>query len=215
MRLTRAYSILVAFALSTQVGNAATVTSVTFSLDPKSGFLRTQDDPGALNAPAIRLSQFGFAPGDSIRLTGLGSYDRGGTYGRLFDLIGVFSESRRLLPGRFRNRVPDAIPVGPEFVTVPTNAGNAPTDITQDFLISNYDGYPRQVDVTIPQRASFLFVGTADAYYSDNSEAQDWGLEIRRLAATPAAVPLPTSLAMLAGGLGIAGLFGRARKKTR
>jgi len=196
------------FAISTYLFLAPIAYSATIPLDPTAGFLRTENDPGATNAPAIQLSALGFNAGDRVLLEGVGSYDRGGGFGEFFDLIGVFSSSETLLPGSELNRVPGAIDAGIDVMTLSTNFGGSPTDISEDFWISLFDGSTRGGEITIPDGALFLFVGTADTYFEDNVSLGGWALEINKVAA----VPLPPALPIMV--LGLAGLAVAKRCKT-
>lgn len=180
----------------------------TISLDPKAGFLRTENDPGATLASAIQLSALGISPGDQVRLEGVGSYDRGGGFGEFFDLIGVFSSSNTLLPGNLLNRVPGAIDAGTDVPTLPTNFGGSPTDIPEDFWISEFDGSFRGGEITIPGGALFLFVGAADSYFEDNVSLGGWALEISKVAA----VPLPPALPLMVLGLTGIAMLRRTKK---
>lgn len=200
------YATVLAIVLLTTFANSGK--AATINLDPKAGFLRTENDLGALEASPIDLTSLGFVSGDVIKLTGQGSYDRGGGFGTFFDLIGVFSSTNALLAGNLLSRVPNAIDAGIDVSTLPTNFGGSPTNISEDFLISNFDGSNRGVTLTIPTNATFLFVGTNDSYFEDNIVIDSWALNIESVPS----VPLPASLPLLLAGL--AG-FGLVRKSIR
>jgi len=195
-------------AISTCVFLAPAAYGATIPLDPTASFLRTENDLGATLAPAIQLSDLGVSAGDQVRLEGVGSYDRGGGFGEFFDLIGLFSSSNTLLPSNLLNRVPGAIDAGTDISTLPTNFGGSPTDIPEDFWISLFDGSVRDGEITIPNGALFLFLGTADSYFEDNVSLGGWALEINKVAA----VPLPPALPLMALGLAGIAMLGRTKK---
>jgi len=184
--------------------------AVTINLDPKSGFLRTENDPGASNAVAIDLFALGFSAGSQIRLTGTGSYDRGGGFGTFFDLIGVFSSSSTLLPANNTFRVLGAVAAGTGVTTLPTNFGGSTTDIPEDFWISAYDGSVRSVAVTIPASVQFLFVGAADTYFEDNLSNGNWAVDVSSITA----IPLPASIWSLLGSVLLIGFVQKRRSKS-
>jgi hypothetical protein len=163
---------------------------IVVDLDPRETYLRTQQDPGARPAKIIRLADLGIAAGDVIELAGTGTFDTGHPdLPDLPGLLGVFSSTDRLLPGAARYRVPGAIAAGPSPETFPTYHGWQPTDIPQDFAITDIaDGFKisnftgrRSVAVAVPDGAQYLFVGTWDNLFHDNREVQPWKLEIRKL----------------------------------
>ena len=199
------------FAFFAGVVSAPVAFCATISLDPKAGFLRIENDTGAVAAPAIDLLALGLGSGDRIRLDGRGAYDRGGGFGAFFDLIGVLSASATLLPGDLLNRVPGAIDAGVDIATLPTNFGGSPTDIPEDFWISAFDGSIRGGEITIPDGARFLFVGTADTYFEDNQSLGGWALDITKVAA----VSVPPALPSLAFGLAAMAVFRRRGRAPR
>jgi hypothetical protein len=48
--------------------------------------------------------------------------------------------------------------------------GNQPTDIPEDFRVTNSDGGRSSVTVTIPPGATHLFVGVEDSEPTDNRD---------------------------------------------
>ena len=167
------------------LGFASFAATQTVSLDPRDSFLRVENDPGAQTSQAQSLSNLGFAPGDVVRLTSFGSYDRGGGFGTFFDLIGLFSTTNAILPGTQLNRVPGALDIGLNVATRPTNFGGSATDIGEDFLISTFDGSRRSVTIAVPNGAAFLFFGTADTYFEDNQTLSPWGVRLSKVTAVP------------------------------
>lgn len=135
-------------------------------IDPRETYLRTENDPDALDASKISLGSLGLEAGDRIRIRFTGSYEAGGQRGRVEGGLGVFSANGDLRPSFFLDRVPEAIDAGEDFESLPTHIRNEPTDIDQDFAIDD-------VVVSIPSGASFLLVGAHDSRYSDNFSVDD------------------------------------------
>lgn len=145
--------------------------------DSRQTYLLTYNDPLALDANPVALSSIGFSSGMTIGLqaTGIFCYHwTGGTCPGGFGIpsvVGVFSSTSQLGPSNMLNRVTGAIASnGPPIVTLPTNNGNIPTDIPQDFSISSIGEYPSGpfTWVTIPNGANYLFFSVNDSYYGDN-----------------------------------------------
>ncbi len=148
-----------------------------FSVNPQSSYLRSDSQVGST---PIFLKDLGIRPGDSILLESIGFYDKG-TFppGGFFDLVGVFSSTNLLLDQNQSNRVPGAIavenatPIGQPFNG--TDGTTFSGDIPQDFRIA---GFPipglekRNSIVRVPIGAEFLFVGTDDSFYSDNTDPE-------------------------------------------
>ena len=184
-----------------------------FGIDPRTTFLRTNNDPGALGAFAIDLSALSFAvdAGDTLLLEGLGDF-RPGTSAGHFDasksLLGVFSSSTTLLGASNLNRVVGALEAGADVVSSATFFGAVPTDIPQDFLI--YSSAVASVLVQVPVGAQFLFVAPNDSFYGDNSDPDgDFGLRIT------SAIPEPGTYALLLAGLGLLGFAARLGERQR
>lgn len=74
----------------------------------------------------------------------------------------MFSTSDVLLDDSRRERVPGAVAAGAGLVTRPTDRGALATDIGQDFDATD-------TCLVIPPRARFVFFGTFDTYYADNT----------------------------------------------
>jgi len=186
------------------------------SLDPRATFLRTNDDPGALDTVPINLSGLSFAvsPGDFLHLQVLGDW-RAGQNQDFADTdkntIGLFSSSNILLASSSVNRVPGAIDAGTHFVTFPTFFGGIPTDIEQDFLIAATGNTLTSIDIRVPVGGKFLFVAAHDSFYGDNNDPDgDYMLQI----APGAPIPEPTVLALLLVGIPATGVLAAYRKHT-
>lgn len=163
------------------------------SLDPRSTYLRTNQDADAQTPMVISLSSIIAAPGDPIRICRLGNFamhpDSVET-GR--GICAVFSRTATVDPDPAAElRVPDRVPVGhpPDgataFLSPPTLVGGLPTDIPEDF--ASFDC----VTVTIPDSAQYLIVGAVDDYFGDNSDANGdfavWVVNLNTTDAPPAA----------------------------
>jgi hypothetical protein len=177
-------------------------------LEPTATYLHTyNDNPIPPPALALRLADFGLAPGDRITLQAQGEIDNG-PGGDTFDFtMGVFSASKLLLGNEERYRVVDALASdGPAFASVVTYSGSHPTDIPQDF------GFDKTaVTVTVPAGAVYLFLAKSDAWYHDNTDPDhDYGVLIG-LAPVPEPAPAALWLAGLAALTGVA----HARRSVR
>lgn len=153
----------------------------TFSIDPRSSFLRS-NGPAPL---AISLANLGIHPGDLIRLDTLGSFSFGSGFSETTrSLYGVFSRDATLLESSVTHRIPGAIDFGTDF---DSSGDLQDSDIPEDFIISthgNFPGWP-QIDgsvVQIPADAAFLFVGQYDSNLLDNVDTNgDYRLQITPL----------------------------------
>jgi len=129
------------------------------SLDPKSTYLRTQNDPGATDALVIDLAALGVAPGDALHLTTFGDYLAGPPADGFTDTAirtgGVFSSSADLLDASNLNRIPDAIrdssDGSTDRFTQPTAFDGLQTDIAEDFR-------PDDMVARVPAGSTRLFV---------------------------------------------------------
>jgi hypothetical protein len=141
-----------------------------FGLNSKSTYLRVDDDDTAAQPLAIDLADVGAAPGDTLRLSVVGTYAdktllRDGDETRL---TAVFSASDILGAPGDRHRVVDAIDAGADIRT----SGYVDcflffcsfdgTDIREDFRVDP------SVDVVVPAGAGYLFV-------SPTPRSQEWG----------------------------------------
>lgn len=184
------------------------------SLDPAATYLLVRDEtPPA--APAIGLSALSISAGDTVRLEQLGDYQgfASGSDNRT-RLLGVFSASDTLLARTSRFRVQDAIDAGADVETQTTFIGDFPTDIPEDFLISDGSTFS-SIEIEVPVGALFLFVSVDDRFFQDNTDPDgDFKLQITKLSADP--VPEPSSLVLLGmGGLGMSGCGWRRRRKKK
>jgi hypothetical protein len=151
--------------------------TTTIPFDSRQTYLLTYDDPGALDAIPVSLASIGLSSGMTIDLQATGTFCyhwNGSMCPNAFGIpsvAGVFSSTSQLGPSNMLNRVTGAIASnGPPIVTLPTNNGNIPTDIPQDFSISSIGEYPDGpfTLVNIPNGANYLFVSVNDSYYGDN-----------------------------------------------
>lgn len=172
---------------------AAAVTTFV-PLQSTATYLHTnQDSPTPPPALALRLSDYGFAPGDRLSLQVVGDIDNGPGGDTFTFTIGVFSSSNQLLGNEQRYRVVGALASdGDPVVTSPTYFGGQLTDIPQDFGFDR----PAGTVVTVPVGAVYLFLAKSDQLYSDNSDPDhDYGVLIGL-----APVPEPASAALLLVG---------------
>jgi hypothetical protein len=112
------------------------------------------------------------------------------------------------------NRLPGAVATPGAGGVIDPNAwyGNLPADIPQDFLVPF-----GPIDVTVPQGAAWLVIGTLDSYYADNTDP-DHNLGIHILTdppdpPIPASNPEPGTQALLAAGLGGLAVWHRIRSR--
>jgi hypothetical protein len=193
---------LLAGLLSTLAGAAGAATFV--PLGSTATYLHTYNDsPTPPPALALRLSDYGYAPGDRLHLQAQGDIDNG-PGGDTFDFtMGVFSGSNLLLGNEQRYRVVDAIASdGPAFVSSLTYSGSHPTDIAQDF------GFDKAgASVTVPAGAAYLFLAKSDQWYHDNTDPDhDYGVLIGL-----APVPEPASWMLWLVGVASVGCVLRRR----
>jgi|GEM_PF-763907 len=145
-------------------------TTVEIPLDPKATFIRAV---GVNQIPnGVNLAVLGIAPGDTIRLTGLGDF-KGTSSGsdNWLSKIGVFSATDVVLGATNPVRVPGAIDAGDNYMTNPTYVGSYPTDIPEDFFIDD-------IEIVVPSGALFLLLAVPDTYYQDNTDP-DGDLAVR------------------------------------
>ena len=183
--------------LALGTANTAQAANFTFSINPKATFLRTNQDPEALNTTPIELKTLGISGGDVIRIEQIGDISYYNKPALIWDgitnMIGVFSASDVLLPSYIQNRVPDAIDAGEDVFVIPTYYGSLPINIPEDFLI-------KDTTITVPTSATHLFVAVPDILYSENIDPDgDYAV---RISTTSKSVPEPTSiLGLLAFGI--------------
>ncbi len=145
---------------------------VDFQIDPTRTYLRVNLDPGAGDSVAIPLAGRGLCTGDRLLLERLGGFQYNDTAndGDYRGITGVFSTSDVLLPGDQLNRVPGAIDAGADYETWDTFEGSLPTDIDEDFLVGDHEGFFNSVTITVPSDARFLFLAALDDFYGDNTD---------------------------------------------
>ena len=150
------------------------------TVNPRQAYILTSgDDLQDLNAPAVRLSDIGLAPGQPACFRAEGDFITGPNARaskRGTGVVGaVFSRTSDLLNGDNRDRVTGAIDAGPDFTTVPTFLGSVATDISQDFDAND-------VCLTVPADAQFVFFGINDGFYSDNANIDGvaYGVRVSR-----------------------------------
>jgi len=155
-----------------------------FPLNPRATYLRTNSDSPTA-ALVIDLATLGIAPGTWLRVGSTGGfrYVSGGQDG-YHAMIAVFSSSNTLLATNVPARVPGAIAAGPAFPSAATYHGAVPTDIPQDFFASRTT-WDRDVLVRVPTGALFLFVGSHDSLYGDNSDPNGDYAAVVTVAPTP------------------------------
>lgn len=137
-------------------------------VNPRQSYVLTSNnDLDDLDAPAVRLADFGYITGGPICFRAEGDFflspnyrasQRGGPL-----VTAVFSRTDELRNGTFRDRVTGAIDAGTDVVTDPTNRDALATDIGQDFDATD-------VCLTVPEGARFVFFGAYDTYYTDNAD---------------------------------------------
>jgi hypothetical protein len=156
----------------------------TFSLDPTSTFLRTNQDSGASNPSVINLTNLGLMAGDWVYLEQIGDFvGAAGNEDVATGTIAIFSSDSQVLDGSNAVRVPGAVDAGTDFITFATHFGNLPTDIPEDFKVT-------QTLVQIPTNATRLMVGVHDSYHSDNTDPDaDLGIRL-----TPVYSPNPIAI---------------------
>lgn len=155
--------------LSLLLSSGTVAQTLTLPLNPKSTFLHTSSDAGALAAPAVSLASLGATPGKWLLIEQLGDFDAGPQSDTARTLLGVFSADATLLAAANLNRVPGSIPAGAAATTANTYFGNEPTDIADDFWICHPLGKTDAL-VRVPAGAAFLFVAPHDSYYQDNTD---------------------------------------------
>jgi hypothetical protein len=160
---------------------AAEGQTVTVSVNPKGGFLRTCNDNQA-SPTVVVLSNYGYAAGDLLRLSWtddswLNQWGYPEHYYPDTDpdwterILAVFSSSNVLGPKIDQHRVLGAIDTGNDVLTPNTwfprrsePPHGYPTDISEDFALVTGG-----VCIVVPENAQYLFLGIRDSYYTDNA----------------------------------------------
>lgn len=177
----------------------AQAASFTFSINPKATFLRTNNDPQAVESVPIDLASLGISGGDIISLEQLGDFSTGNGSEKPYPnwdywsvMIGVFSASDILLPSYLQNRVQDAINAGEDVFTADARTPSLLTDIPEDFWIN-------KTTIEVPTSVTHLFISTSDYLSSDNTDPDgDYGVRIS-IVSKAVSVPEPSTLLGLVG----------------
>ena len=156
-------------------GDDSDARTAVVDLDPRQTYLRTYEG-GAVDAPALSLTDNGVSAGDRLCFAAEGDYvygpgDVASNTGRPL-AIAVFSSSSELLDASQRYRVAGAIDAGPDVETLPTLQGGYATDIPQDFDATD-------ACVTIPVGARFIFFSAYDDQFEDNSRIDGTPYRVR------------------------------------
>lgn len=144
------------------------------------------------SASAVALAPLGIAPGMVLDVRSVGDWNNGPGGDIYSPMMVVFSSSATLLDRFQRYRVPGALGVGRNNITLITCPSSDSLDIPQDFLVDQ-----DTTIVTVPAGAAYLFVSTADCYWIDNTDP-DHDLKLRLtplgLADVPASTPADAAL---------------------
>jgi hypothetical protein len=156
--------IFLLIAVMNYVGLSQTGTQDTLIfINPKSSYLRLNNDSGALDAIPIKLSDIGLYDRDYIILQQQGDYNNGPGGDVYTGMTGVFSFTDSLLESSLQYRIPDAIEAGEDFITHNTWYGDFVTDIPEDFYIDS-------IVIQIPDSGKYLFISPHDSWFNDNSD---------------------------------------------
>jgi hypothetical protein len=167
------------------VAIAVTASAEVVVLDSRATFLRTHADPDAIDSTPVELAELGLAPGDTISLRRVGTFDFGEPFPENATLtIGVFSASAELADPDVVDRVAEAIDAGDDADTPATFYGELSTAIPEAFFVDARAGGDDPsgpvVTLVIPDGATHLFLAAADRQYGDNLDTDsDYGVEIR------------------------------------
>ena len=148
------------------------------SVDPRQTYTRTSQD-AALDAPALRLADYGVAPGQTVCARAVGDfYLEPGVLASAsgYPLVtAIFSADDVLLAADQRARVAGAVDTDADVATLETRYGQLATDVAEDFDATGGC-------VTVPAGAQYVFLAAYDGYYADNEDAlvdgQAFGLAI-------------------------------------
>jgi hypothetical protein len=180
---------------------------VTVSVDPKDTYLHIEGGDSAGDAVPIHLPALGIHAGDIVQLRRVGDWSGVGPDTDTA-MVGIFSASDVLLAQNLLDRVQDAIDAGADHVTAPTYPSSEPTDVPEDFFISD-------IGVLVPAGAQYLFVAARDNKYSDNSDPDgDFAVEIGLGSGIPA-LPVWGALLLAAVVLGFGFRSGRGSRVSR
>jgi hypothetical protein len=146
------------------------------SVDPKATYLHTNLDASNDTVP-VDLAALAITPGMHLRLTTLGDFDNGPQPDDRLNMLGIFSATSTLLGEANLDRVQDAIDAGFDVQTVVTYYGSQATDVAEDFPV--VVGTARELTITVPTGAAYLFLACHDSLYYDNSDPDgDFGVQI-------------------------------------
>jgi len=192
-------------ATASHAGAQLTATPQFFQVGPTATYLRTGD----LDAPSTPTIIFlGSGVSGELLLQPTGSYSVAGPT-QTGKFWAVFSSTNTLLPNNgVLNRVPGAIDIGSPLnstaITAPSFYGAVPMDIAQDFFVPDAG-----LAVIVPNGAQYLFVGTPDSFFADNSTPNPATLGLH----ASITAPEPATVAMLACGL--VSLLAAARRRRK
>jgi hypothetical protein len=155
----------------------------TLPIDPMDTYLRVSPPDTAGDAAPISLASRGIAPGEVIALRRVGDFvDTTGGPDTSTELCGIFSASDTLDVQSALNRVTDALdpPDGMVCFTAPTASASLPTNVPEDFVISEPGASHSEVKlVTVPDLATHLFMAVPDEAYADNMDPDsDLGVSV-------------------------------------
>jgi hypothetical protein len=160
---------------------ATAIAQTTVSVDPRATYLRQNGENTTFSTVPVALSSLGASPGNLLQIRQIGVANTG--TGTTRAMCGLFSSSSTILGNSNTNRVPGAIAAGTPYISGNTFFGNIPTDIPQDFLISDWSldpSTPRSVVVTVPTGATHIFFGIPDTLFQDNSvNTAPFGVTVR------------------------------------
>jgi hypothetical protein len=147
---------------------APALAQIQIPINPKATFLRTSNDLSAVPAAAVPISALGVTVGQWLSIATVGAFSNNGGADNQRNLICVFSTNNVLAPDGVTNRVSGAIAAGPAFQTANTTYNNQPTNIDEDFVVTN--SKTNGTLVKVPPGATHIFYCIADSYYSSNGD---------------------------------------------
>lgn len=144
-----------------------------YGINSKSSYLLAKYDK-PLEPLVVSLEELGAVPGDTLRLTAVGTYADSTLLRDGNDTLvaGVFSATDTVLPSWNSDRLPDAIDAGEDYQTPRYWScfglicwPSASTDIPEDFRIDP------EVDVVVPAGAGYLIMAPIDTQleFEDNT----------------------------------------------
>jgi Ca2+-binding RTX toxin-like protein len=144
-------------------------TTILVDVDPKATYLRTEQDPQAVDVVPLDLAALGIAAGDPLYFITLAQNRYDDLLSYSWDMAYLFSSSTILLASTSLNRVPGAL-LAQSYainnsligVTPHTLIGSFATDVGQDFV--------GQAGVVVPVGATHLFYSLVDNFFSSNAD---------------------------------------------